>query len=62
MSKDNTCKWILPEVIYTEDFDEVWETSCHHFYIFLDGGPKENDFVYCPFCGKRMVAIREYER
>jgi len=44
------CEWTL------DNADEnIWETSCGEMFVFDTGGPEENDFIYCPFCGKRIV-------
>lgn len=61
MSKSNTCKWVLEDII-----TGVWKTSCKNSFVFRDdGGPQGYEFVYCPFCGKHLVSIvvqKEYER
>lgn len=28
-----------------------WSTTCKHEFVFLDGGPVENEIKFCPFCG-----------
>lgn len=41
------CLWRL--VVYPN----VWVTdSCDKTYIFDEGGPESNGFIYCPYCGK----------
>ena len=30
----------------------AWETTCHRMFSFIDGGPKENRYQYCPGCGQ----------
>lgn len=43
-----TCKW-------TEETDTgVHETQCGHAHYFNDGDVKENEYQFCPFCGKRI--------
>jgi hypothetical protein len=37
-------KWDVPQNIYY--------TECNSTFEFLEFGLKENDFVFCPFCGK----------
>ena len=37
-----------------EDDAGVWETDCGHSFEFIDGGPDENGFSFCPYCGKRL--------
>ncbi len=32
-----------------------WQTDCGHAFTFTDGGtPAENEFAFCPYCGKVM--------
>jgi hypothetical protein len=38
---------------------EHWETGCKNAFQFTDGGPKENNFKFCPYCGGKMIAITE---
>lgn len=42
------CNW-------TEDLqpdgDVAWETECDNLFVFTAGGPTENGFNYCPYCG-----------
>ena len=42
------CRW-------TEDPDGFWETDCGNAHAFNDGGPDENQFRFCPYCGKTLV-------
>ena len=44
----DTCTW-------TEDDANDWDTSCDNCFIFNDGGPKDNQFTYCPYCGKPLI-------
>lgn len=46
---DNTCKW-------HSDDDGYWNTGCHEKFVFIDGGPKENGFKFCPYCGNKLRA------
>ena len=48
---EEKCKW-------KENEDGWWETECDHAWEFNDGGPKENKAIYCPYCGKKIDAIR----
>lgn len=42
-----SCVWTLVETID----DAEWSSTCGHEWQFLDGGPKENEVKFCPFCG-----------
>ena len=52
--KPHKCGW-------TKDEDGIWTAACHAMsnhgpsFIFEDGGPKENRFVFCPYCGKPLA-------
>jgi DNA-directed RNA polymerase subunit RPC12/RpoP len=49
---DATCMWRY-------DPDGPWETSCGGAWEFIDDGPEENNCLYCPHCGKRIVIERQ---
>jgi hypothetical protein len=46
-SRNGTCHW-------AENDDGAHETSCGETFEFTDGGPKENKFKHCPYCGRRL--------
>ena len=50
---NGTCEW-------TEDDDGIWTTSCHTMHTFFDGGPAENFYKYCPYCGK-FITVQKYK-
>ena len=37
---------------WTEDEDGAWDTDCGNRFEFNDGGPTNNHFTHCPYCGK----------
>jgi len=37
------------------DPDDYWETECGHTHVFIDGGPDENEYRFCPYCGKTLI-------
>lgn len=45
-----TCAWRVESDAFLED--ERYETSCDNAFIFEIGTPRENNYVYCPSCGK----------
>ena len=51
MTDEPVCDWTWC------DDDDGWSTSCDAGFIFNDGGPVDNDFKFCPYCGK---PIKEY--
>jgi len=46
------CKWK-----YTEP-ECAWEAECGGMFSFIDGGPRENKYNYCPRCGKLIKSHR----
>lgn len=48
----DTCEW-------EEDMDSVWETECGKMFQFIAATPAENEFEFCPFCGK-VILENEY--
>ncbi len=45
----NQCIW---------EFDDhycFYETDCKHSFQFMDDGIDENNFKYCPYCGRKIV-------
>lgn len=45
----NQCEWV-------EDDDSSWFAECGYVYAFALCGPRENLFLYCPHCGRRIKA------
>lgn len=41
------CKW-------TADEDGTWFTTCDNAHVFFDGGPNENKYKHCPYCGQKL--------
>ncbi len=40
----------------------IWEAKCtRNEFEFNDGGPEENDFKFCPYCGQKLVSLRREE-
>lgn len=45
------------ECFWTSDGDDSpWEGTCGVAWIFIDGGPEENQMAYCPQCGGKLTA------
>ena len=45
---DDVCKWKY------NDSEYYFESSCKHLHIFMSDGPKENEYRFCPYCGKKI--------
>lgn len=48
---EESCVWKLDDVGWDDTF---WETSCEEVAILLGGSPNDNNFKYCPFCGRQI--------
>lgn len=35
----------------------VYDTSCRNPHILIDGTPRENNYKFCPYCGKRIKVV-----
>ena len=49
---DDVCKWKL-----CDEEANVYDTSCRNPHILIEGTPKENNYEYCPYCGKKIKAV-----
>jgi hypothetical protein len=50
----NECIWHQDDI----GGDSVWETTCKRSFEFNDGGPEENGFKFCCYCGKNLIESR----
>ena len=41
----------MASCVWTPDDDGVYETGCGQAHMFEDGGPSENHYRFCPYCG-----------
>jgi len=48
----------MSECIWKEengvDSDGTYITSCDNMFTIIEGNPKDNNFKYCPYCGKAL--------
>lgn len=51
---DETCEW-------HEDINGTWWTTCDQGFEFDQDGPIDNGFVYCPFCGQKIVEKSHFD-
>ena len=40
---------------WREDEDGSWWSDCDNGFVFNDAGPHENQFKFCPYCGKEIT-------
>lgn len=48
---DDVCEWKY------NDSEYYFESSCDHLHIFMFDGPKENEYDFCPYCGKKIKVV-----
>ena len=48
-TKTQACQWKYC------DHECSWDTQCDNKYQFTNDGPKENDYKFCPGCGKPVA-------
>ena len=48
---DDACEWKYNDTEY------YWESSCEHLHIFMSDGPKQNEYSFCPYCGKKIKVV-----
>ena len=48
---DDVCEWKY------NDSEYYFESSCDHLHIFMSDGPKENEYDFCPYCGKKIKVV-----
>lgn len=46
------CKWRYDET------HEKWDTQCGNAHSFFEGGPKDNYYKFCPYCGKELWQLK----
>ena len=49
---DDVCEWRL-----CDEEANVYDTSCRNPHILIEGTPKENNYEYCPYCGKKIKIV-----
>ena len=53
-AEDDVCEWML-----CDEESNVYDTSCRNPHILIEGTPKENNYEYCPYCGKKIKVVEE---
>ena len=49
---DDVCEWRL-----CDEEANVYDTICRNPHILIKGTPKENNYEYCPYCGKKIKVV-----
>lgn len=46
---DDVCEWRL-----CDEEANVYDTSCRNPHILIEGTPQENNYEFCPYCGRKI--------
>ena len=49
-ASDDVCEWRL-----CDEEANVYDTSCRNPHILIEGTPQENNYEFCPYCGKKIL-------
>ena len=49
---NDVCEWRL-----CDEEANVYDTSCRNPHILIEGTPKENNYEYCQYCGKKIKVV-----
>lgn len=49
---DYVCEWRL-----CDEEANVYDTSCRNPHILIEGTPEENNYKFCPYCGKKIKVV-----
>ena len=49
---EDVCEWWL-----CDEEANVYDTSCRNPHILIEGTPQENNYEFCPYCGKKIRLV-----
>lgn len=52
--EEEFCEW----EIWAEEAN-CYHTSCENAHFFVDGSPKDNKHVFCPYCGRKIKEVQD---
>ena len=52
--EEEFCEW----EVWNEEAD-CYHTSCENAHFFVDGSPKDNKHVFCPYCGRKIKEVQD---
>ena len=50
--EEEFCEWEI-----WDDDANCFHTACENAHFFVDGNPKDNNHVYCPYCGRKIKEV-----
>ena len=51
-TSDDLCEWKLED-----EETNLYLTGCQQRQLIFEGTPKENGYIYCPYCGKKIKVV-----
>lgn len=51
-SKDDCCEWVM-----CDEDENVYNTACGNSEMLFDGSPIDNNYSFCPYCGKKIKLL-----
>ena len=52
--EEEFCEWEM-----WDDDANCFHTACENAHFFVDGNPKDNNHVYCPYCGRKIKEVQD---
>ncbi len=49
------CGWLEKE----DGEEGYWDTSCGNSHLFFGGTPADNQYKFCPYCGKPIKDVND---
>jgi PHP family Zn ribbon phosphoesterase len=53
--KNETCEWYFSD----EEEEDYYETECGRSFVMFEGTPKDANFIYCTYCGRKIKAGKQ---
>lgn len=55
----STCVW---KQSHHHADERNWSTACGQEFTFIEGGPTENEMVFCCYCGRTILQVKREEQ
>lgn len=50
--EEKFCKWRL-----IDEESNIYDASCRNPHILINGSSKDNNYAYCPYCGRKIKEV-----
>lgn len=54
----NKCTWTINHINDMYE-GETWDTQCKQIFQFMEGDIQDNGFLFCPYCGNKILEDKE---